>query len=78
MENLLLVFDELDDVYAMVGLVWRPIISFLAAVAAFLATGFLFLKAPIALTFVAAAFLSLGLIDAVRTRRQALTSRSGR
>jgi len=78
MENLLLVFDELDDVYAMVGLVWRPIVSFLAAIAAFLATGFLFLKAPFMLTFIAAALLSLGLIDAVRSRREALASRSDR
>jgi uncharacterized membrane protein YesL len=71
MEDLLLVFDELDDVYAMVGLVWRSVASFLMAVAAFVGTGFLFLKVPVILTFVAAAFLSLGLIDAVRDRRQA-------
>ena len=74
MEDLLLVFDELDDVYAMVGLVWRPIVSFLVAVAAFVGTGLLFLKAPIVLTFVAAALLSLGLIDTVRARRQVAVS----
>jgi hypothetical protein len=73
MEDFLLVFDELDDVYAMLGLVWRSIVSFLAATAAFVGTGFLFLKAPFILTFVAAALLSLGLIDAIRDRRQIST-----
>jgi hypothetical protein len=70
MENLLLVFDELDDVYAMVGLVWRSVMSFIVAIAAFVLTGFLFLKMPFTITFVAAALLSLGTLDALRARRQ--------
>jgi hypothetical protein len=69
MEDLLLVFDELDDAFAVLGLVWRSIVSFVAATAAFVGTGFLFLKAPFTLTFIAAALLSLGLIDAIRDRR---------
>lgn len=71
MENLLLIFDELDDFYAMVGLVWRPILSFLCAAALFVLTGFIFYRMPMTVGLVGASLLTLGLIDAARERRPA-------
>ena len=70
MEDLLLVLDEIDDLFAMVGSIWRPVASFLLAVAAFVATGFLFLRVPLLLAFLAATLISLGVLDELRNRRQ--------
>ncbi|MBC7983566.1 MAG: hypothetical protein H7Y02_06905 [Candidatus Obscuribacterales bacterium] len=69
MENLLLVLDEIDDVFAMLGLVWRSIFSFLLAIAAFVATGFVFLKIPFVVAFLAVTLLILGGIDELRSRQ---------
>jgi hypothetical protein len=73
MENLLLVLDELDDLFAMAGAVSRSVFSFLLAVAAFVATGFIALKIPLVVAFVAAALIILGSIDLLRTRLQQLS-----
>jgi TRAP-type mannitol/chloroaromatic compound transport system permease large subunit len=68
-EDLLLVFDEIDDVFSTVGLIWRPIVSFLAAVALFVATGFVFITFPIAAEMLAVGLVGLGLLEMVRQRR---------
>jgi hypothetical protein len=67
-EDLLLVFDEIDDVFSTVGLLWRPIVSFLAAVAMFVATGFIFLTNPLAAEMLAVGLVSLGLLEMLRQR----------
>ena len=69
MENLLLVLDEIDDVFSTIGLVWRPIVSFLAAVALFVATGFLFITLPVVVEVMAFCLVTAGLIDFIRQRR---------
>jgi len=69
MENLLLVLDEIDDLYAMAGLVWRPVVSFLSAVALFLATGFIFLTIPMTAEILALGLIGWGLFEYVRERR---------
>ncbi len=74
MENLLLVFDELDDLFAMAGSVWRSALSMLLAVAAFVATGFVFLRMPYVVSSIAAVLLILGAIDALRQRRATTSS----
>jgi hypothetical protein len=70
MENLLLVFDEIDDLFSMFGLVWRPIVSFVAAVALFVATGFVFFTFPVTATILAFSLVSVGLLEMVRQRMQ--------
>lgn len=70
MEDLLLVLDEIDDLYSMAGLIWRPLVSFLCAVALFIATGFVFLAAPFTAEIIAAALVSLGVFEMLRQRRQ--------
>jgi hypothetical protein len=69
MENLLLVLDEIDDLFSTLGLVWRPVVSFLSAVAMFVVTGFIFLTIPMAAEILAIALVSLGLLDMLRQRR---------
>jgi hypothetical protein len=71
MENLLLVLDELDDLVAMAGLLWRPIASFLLAVTLFVATGFVFYSMPILAELAALGLVTLGVIDSIRERNQA-------
>jgi hypothetical protein len=68
-ENLLLVFDEIDDLFSTVGLIWRPIVSFLGALATFIATGFVFLSFPLAAEFLAVALVSIGVLEMLRQRR---------
>lgn len=69
MEDLLLVLDEIDDLFSMVGLIWRPVASFLIAVALFIATGFVFVVMPVTVTLVAVALVAVGLFEFVRQRR---------
>ena len=69
MEDLLLVFDEIDDVFSTIGLIWRPIASFLGAVALFVATGFVFLTNPLVAEVLAVGLVSLGLLEMLRQRR---------
>ena len=69
MEDLLLVLDEIDDVFSTVGLIWRPIASFVAAVAMFVATGFVFISFPLAAELLAVALVSVGLLEMLRQRR---------
>lgn len=69
MEDLLLVFDEIDDVFSTVGLIWRPVVSFLVAVALFVATGFVFITFPIAAEMLAVGLVGAGLLEMVRQRR---------
>ena len=69
MENLLLVFDEIDDVFSTIGLVWRPIVSFLMAVCLFVATGFVFYRFPLAAEILAIGLVSVGLFEMFRQRR---------
>jgi hypothetical protein len=68
-EDLLLVLDEIDDVFSTVGLIWRPVVSFLIAVAMFVATGFIFLTFPLAAELLAVALVSLGVLEMLRQRR---------
>jgi hypothetical protein len=68
-EDLLLVLDEIDDVYSTIGLLWRPIASFVAAVAVFVATGFLFMAMPVLTEVLAIGLVSTGLIGMLRQRR---------
>jgi hypothetical protein len=56
-------------VFSTVGLIWRPIVSFLAAVALFAATGFVFITFPIAAEMLAVGLVGLGLLEMVRQRR---------
>ena len=69
MEDLLLVIDEIDDLYSTAGLIWRPVVSFLCAVALFVATGFVFLTIPIVAEILAVVLVSLGLLQMLRQRR---------
>jgi uncharacterized membrane protein len=71
MENLLLVLDELDDVYSTLGLIWRPILSFLAAVALFVGTVFLFFSAPWLAEIIGLTLIALGGLELLRQRRLA-------
>ncbi len=69
MENLLLVLDEIDDLFSMAGLIWRPVVSFLSAVVLFIATGFVFLTIPLTAEIIAVALVSVGLLEMLRKRR---------
>ena len=69
MEDFLLVFDEIDDLYSTVGLIWRPIVSFLAVVILFVATGFVFITFPVAGEMLAVGLVGAGLLEMVRQRR---------
>jgi hypothetical protein len=71
MENFLLLLDELDDLVAMVGALWRPVVGFLTAVALFVATGMLFYNMPMAAEGLALLLVMLGLLDTFRERREA-------
>jgi len=68
-EDLLLVFDEIDDVFSTVGLIWRPIVSFLVAVSLFVATGFVFITFPTAAEMLVVGLVGWGLLEMVRQRR---------
>jgi hypothetical protein len=71
-ENLLLLWDELDDVFGVVGLVWRSVASLLVAVSLFVATGFLFVRMPVLAAVGTCTILGAGLalvtLDAIRQR----------
>jgi hypothetical protein len=69
MENFLLVLDELDDLYAMAGLVWRPVVSFLAAVLLFVATGFVFYAMPMTVAVLSFVLVAAGIFESIRRRR---------
>jgi hypothetical protein len=69
MENLLLVWDEIDDLFSMTAAIWRPIASFLLALAAFIATGFVYLSAPMTVAAVAAVLLLIGYVQELKERR---------
>jgi hypothetical protein len=69
MENLLLIWDEIDDLFSMVGAIWRPIASFALALAAFIATGFVYLYAPLTVAVVAAVLLLVGFAQELKDRR---------
>lgn len=70
MEILLLWLDELDDLVAMVGALWRPVVGFLTAVALFVGTGFLFYSMPMAAEALALVLVTLGVLDTFRERRE--------
>jgi hypothetical protein len=69
MENFLLLLDEIDDLVAMAGALWRPVAGFLAAVALFVGTGFVFYNVPLLAEGLALLLVTLGLIDTFRERR---------
>jgi hypothetical protein len=69
MEDLLLVLDEIDDLFSIVAMKWRSVASFLIATLMFIATGFLFLSMPITVEVIAFALVGLGLVNMVRERR---------
>jgi hypothetical protein len=69
MEDFLLLFDELDDLIAMVGALWRPIAGFLVALALFFTTGFVFYSMPLLAEALALILVILGIIDTFRERR---------
>ena len=69
MENLLLVFDEIDDVFSTLGLIWRPILSFVIAAALFVGTGFVFFSAPWLAEAIGAALIAIGGLEFIRQRR---------
>jgi Flp pilus assembly protein protease CpaA len=71
MEDLLLVLDEIDDVFSMIASKWHSIVSFLAAVALFLFTGFVFLTMPMTAIALAAGLIGWGTYEYVRERRVA-------
>jgi hypothetical protein len=71
MENLLLVLDEIDDLFSTAALLWRPVASFLAAAALFFATGFFFLTMPMVAGFLALGLIGWGLVEHARERRNA-------
>ena len=71
MENLLLVLDELDDVFSTLGLIWRPILSFVIAVALFVGTGFVFFRAPWLAEIIGLTLIALGGLELLRQRRHA-------
>ena len=73
-EDFLLVFDEIDDLYSTVGLIWRQIVSFLVAVALFIATGFVFITFPTAAEMLVVGLVGLGLLEMVRQRRLSLSN----
>ena len=76
MENLLLLWDELDDVVAMVGALWRPVAGFLAAVALFFVTGFVFYSMPMAAEALALGLVAWGVFETFRERRQMVDQRA--
>jgi lipopolysaccharide export LptBFGC system permease protein LptF len=78
MENLLLVLDEIDDLFSMFGLIWRPFVSLVFAVALFVATGFIFVTLPKTVEIVAIALVGFGLLDMVRQRLQSQATANAR
>jgi uncharacterized membrane protein len=74
MENLLLVLDEIDDVFSTLGLIWRPILSFVVAVALFVGTGFVFFSAPWVAEIIGLSLIALGGLEFIRQRRVARDS----
>ena len=70
MENFLLLLDEIDDLVAMAGALWRPIASFLIAVVLFFATGFVFYSIPLLAEVIALGLVILGVVDTFRERRK--------
>jgi hypothetical protein len=74
MEFLLLWADELDDTLGALRHVLPGIVSFLAAVALFVATGFAVMLAPYVTLPALALVLSATLVETVRRRRRLLAS----
>jgi hypothetical protein len=70
MENFLLLLDELDDLVAMVGSLWRPVVGFLTAVALFVVTGFVFYSMPMAAEAIALVLVTLGVVATFREKRE--------
>jgi ABC-type transport system involved in cytochrome bd biosynthesis fused ATPase/permease subunit len=68
MENLLLVWDELDDVVSTVRAIWPSIASFLLAVFAFIATGLLSLYAPMLVIGASVLLLVVGYVVGLKDR----------
>jgi hypothetical protein len=71
MEDLLLVLDEIDDMFSMIASKWHSIVSFLTAVAMFAFTGFVFLTIPFVAGSLAAGLIGWGMFEYVRERRVA-------
>jgi ABC-type transport system involved in cytochrome bd biosynthesis fused ATPase/permease subunit len=71
MENLLLVWDEIDDVFSSLRAMWPSIASFLTAVAAFTATGLLSFYAPVTVIGLAMTLLLAGLVLRLKDRELA-------
>ena len=69
MEDFLLLFDELDDLFAIAGALWRPVVSFLLAVLLFIATGFIFYSMPMLAEAIAFVLVVLGVITTFRERQ---------
>jgi hypothetical protein len=76
MENFLLLFDELDDLYSTMGLIWRPIASLLFACFLFAATGFIFIAAPMMAQWLGVALVGIGLLELVRKRMQSVAAQA--
>ena len=71
MEDLLLVLDEIDDLFSMVAAKWQSIVSFITALALFAFTGFVFLTIPIAAEILALGLIGWGGFEYMRERRTA-------
>lgn len=69
MEDFLLLFDELDDLFAIAGALWRPVASFVIAILLFVATGFVFYSMPMLAEAIAFVLVVLGVISTFRERR---------
>ena len=72
MEIFLQIYDDLDDLGGVVGLLWRRVAGFLVACAAFVATGALCVLVPQLLVAVVGVGLSAALVEAARQRRTLL------
>ena len=75
MEIFLQLYDDLDDLGGVIGLLWRRVAGFLLASAAFIATGALCVVVPQVLVAVAGVGLSAALVEAARQRRTTLLRR---
>jgi hypothetical protein len=71
-EIFLQLYDDLDDLGGVVGLLWRRVLSFVLACAAFIATGVVCVLVPQVLAVTAAVGLSAALLEVARHRRTPL------
>ena len=69
MEDLLLLLDELDDLCSMAAAVWRPVASFVLAVAAFVAVGWASFQIPTFFICAAVVLLALGWANGIKAQR---------